>query len=36
METVWSLPGYHCWACGRGEIYIDATTLQILHPSEQQ
>jgi len=36
METVWSLPGYHCWSCGRGEMYLDATTLQVLTRGARQ
>lgn len=36
METVWSLPGYHCWFCNRGEIFIDASTLNVLHPGDRQ
>lgn len=36
MEAVWSLPGYHCWSCGRSEMYADATTLTVLTPGAQQ
>lgn len=36
MEPVWSLPGYHCWFCNRGEMFIDASTLNVLHPGDKQ
>jgi DNA-directed RNA polymerase subunit RPC12/RpoP len=36
MEATWSLPGYHCWSCGRSEMYADAITLQVLDTGVRQ